>query len=129
MLNIIKAHINFIQVIVQELKKKKSIKEHLKFLKEMGKSYLKVNINLIKKQIASLFNKEYRKQQKEYKKYQKIKVDLQRCLKMLQYVDEKMDKAGVNRQRRRQFWRDFYSSGQVRKDIFDELMKEINQFK
>ena len=129
MLNIIKAHINFVQVIVQELKKKKPIKEHLKFLKEMGKSYLKVNTNLIKKQITSLFNKEYRKQQKEYKKYQKIKVDLQRCLKMLQYVDEKMDKAGVNRQRRRQFWRDFYSSGQVRKDVFEELMKELNQFK
>jgi siroheme synthase (precorrin-2 oxidase/ferrochelatase) len=57
----------------------------------------------------------------------KLKGDLQRCLKMLQYVDTKMEKSGINRQRRRQFWRDFFKDGQVRKDIFDDLLKEINQ--
>jgi hypothetical protein len=40
-----------------------------------------------------------------------------------------MDKAGVNRQRRRQFWRDFYRDGAMRKDVFDDLLKEIGGIK
>jgi hypothetical protein len=60
---------------------------------------------------------------------QKLKIDLKRCLKMLQYVDGKMDKAGVPRWKRRQFWRDFYSHGEVRKDIFDELTTELESLK
>jgi hypothetical protein len=40
-----------------------------------------------------------------------------------------MEKSGINRQRRRQFWRDFYSNGEIRKDVFEDLLKEINQIK
>ncbi|MFA5154731.1 MAG: hypothetical protein WC554_19455, partial [Clostridia bacterium] len=58
-----------------------------------------------------------------------IKVDLQRCLKMLQYIDEKMKQSKLPGYRRRQFWRDFYRDGQLRKEVFDDLLKEIDELK
>jgi hypothetical protein len=48
---------------------------------------------------------------------------------MLQFVDDKMKKSGIPNWKRKQFWRDFYRDGQVRKDTFDELLKEINQIR
>ena len=124
-MSLIRLHTGLVKFIIIELKKqKKSPKELLKFSEEIVKVYFKALLQEIKRWFL-IFDKDYCRKKAEYKKYQKIKVDLQRCLKMLQYVDDKMEKSGINRQRRRQFWRDFYSSGQMRKEVFEDLMKEI----
>jgi len=123
-----KLNIGILKYLEKELKKKRTLKELILFLKQAGKIYFQQLLKLYKN-LFLVFDKDYQAKKKEYDKYQKIKVDLQRCLKILQYVDTKLEKAGINRQRRRQFWRDFYSRGQVRKDVFDDLLKELSQIK
>ena len=125
MIQLIKLHIGLAKYLIQELPKRKTLKEKLELLKPIPKAYLGELVRLYKN-VFLIFDKEYQKKKKEYKKYQQIKIDLKRCLKMLQYLDDKMEKTGVNRQRRRQFWRDFYKDGAIRKDVFEDLLKEIN---
>ena len=124
MKQLVKLHLGLLKYLKVELPKKKNLKELIKFLYQVINIYLKEIIKLYKN-LFLIFDKEYQVKKKEYDKYQKIKIDLQRALKLLQYIDNKMAKAGVNRQRRRQFWRDFYRDGQLRKDIFEDLLKEI----
>lgn len=128
MIRFIKLHIGLFLFIKRELPKKKTFKEIISFLKMVVKSYFKELLRMFLS-LFSIFNKKYRKQRRDYKNYVRIKKDLNRCIKMLQYIDKKMQKAGLTRQKRRQFWRDFYSSGEVRKEIFEDLLKEINQIK
>jgi siroheme synthase (precorrin-2 oxidase/ferrochelatase) len=119
-----KLHLGLIKYLVIELKKKRTLKELIYFFKNLIKSYLKELLNLYKS-LFLIFDKDYREQKKQYNKYNQIKKDLQNAIKLLNYIDNKMEKQEINRQRRRQFWRDFYSNGQIRKDIFDDLLKEI----
>lgn len=125
-MKIIKLHLGLLKYLIKELPKKRTPKEFVKFLEITAKAYF---IELLKlyKTLFLIFDPIYQAKKKEYDKYQKIKVDLKRCLKMLQYIDDKMAKAGINRQRRRQFWRDFYTNGQIRKEVFEELLKELDQ--
>jgi len=125
-MKIIKLHIGLVKYLLRELPKRKTLKEKIELLKPIPKAYFGELVRLVKEMFL-VFDKEYRNKKKEYKKYQQIKTDLQRCIKILHYVDEKMEKAGVNRQRRRQFWRDFYRDGEMRKEVFDDLMKEIER--
>jgi hypothetical protein len=127
MLKLLQLHMGLLKYLKIELPKKKFL-EGVKFVISIVPVYLKELLKLYKN-IFLIFNKEYQKQKIQSKKMQNIKADLQRCLKILKYVDEKMDKAGVNRQRRRQFWRDFYRDGAMRKDVFDDLLKEIERIK
>jgi hypothetical protein len=126
--NLWRLHLGLTKYIIRELPKKKTRKEIIGFLKPLLGVYLQELLKMYKS-LFLIFDKNYREQKKQHGKMQKIKVDLQRCLKMLQYVDQKMAKTGINRQRRRQFWRDFYKDGQLRKEVFDELLKEINQIR
>jgi hypothetical protein len=123
---IIKLHIGLYRFIKQELPKKKKLAEIIKFTLNITKAYIKELIRLYK-DVFLILDVDYQKKQKELKKYNQIKVDLERCLKMLRYLDSKMDKAGINRQTRRRFWRDFYKDGQLRKDVFNDLVKDINK--
>jgi len=123
-MKLLKAHIGLIKYIIAELKKKKSFKEYVLLFVAIIKSYFKFWVEYLK-HLVKLFNKDYRKQQREYNKYTKTKADLLRALKMLQYIDKKMKNSGLPRQRIRQFWRDFTKNGEVRKDMFDDLMKEM----
>jgi len=124
MKQLIRLHIGLIKYLITELPKKKGIKEVVKFIFSVTKIYikelLKIFINFFR-----IFDKDFRKQQKEFNKFQSVKKDLQRCLKMLNYLDVKMEKQGIPRWKRRQFWRDFHNNGQVRKEEFDALLKEI----
>jgi hypothetical protein len=124
---LIKLHLGLFKYLKIELPKKK-FREGLKFLISLVPVYLKELLHLYKN-LFLILDADYQKQKAQYKKMQKIQIDLKRCLKILQYVDDKMDKAGVNRQRRRQFWRDFYRDGAMRKDVFDDLLKEIGGIK
>jgi len=126
--NLWRLHLGLIKYIIKELPKRKTRKEVIGFLKSLLGVYLQELLKMYKS-LFLVFDKNYREQKKQHGKMQKIKVDLQRCLKMLQYVDQKMAKTGISRQRRRQFWRDFYKDGQLRKEVFDELLKEINQIR
>jgi hypothetical protein len=126
--NLWRLHLGLTKYIIRELPKRKTSKEVIGFLKPLLGVYLQELLKMYKS-LFLIFDKNYREQKKQHGKMQKIKVDLQRCLKMLQYVDQKMAKTGINRQRRRQFWRDFYKDGQLRKEVFDELLKEINQIR
>jgi hypothetical protein len=128
MKQLIKLHLGLFRYLRVELPKQKTLKKIIEFLKQLIGVYLRELLKLYKN-LFLILDPIYQKQKKEYDKYQKIKIDLNRALKILQYVDDKLEKNGVNRQRRRQFWRDFYSSGQCRKDVFEDLLKEINQIR
>jgi len=124
MKQLIKLHIGLFKYLRTELPKKKTLKEVINFLKSLLGVYLKELLKLYKSLFLFL-DKDYQEKKKQYNKMQQIKIDLNRALKMLRYIDTKMAKSGINRQRRRQFWRDFYKDGQVRKNVFDDLIKEI----
>jgi len=125
---LIKLHAGLTRYLINELPKKKNLREVINFLKPLLGVYLKELLKLYKS-LFLVFDKEYQKQKKQFDKMQRIKVDLNRALKILQYIDEKMTKQGKNRQEIRQFWLDFTKNGQVRQDIFDELLKDINQIR
>ena len=127
-MRLIKLHIGLFRYIKIELKKKRTPKQFVKFVKELIVAYIKELIKLYK-DLFLILDADYQKQKKSYEKSQQIKVDLQRCLKMLQYVDEKMKQSKIPGYKRRQFWRDFYRDGQLRKDVFDDLLKEIDGLK
>lgn len=127
-MRLIKLHIGLFRYIKIELKKKRTLKQFVKFVKELIVAYIKELIKLYK-DLFLILDADYQKQNQAYKKSQQIKVDLQRCLKMLQYVDEKMKQSKIPGYKRRQFWRDFYRDGQLRKDVFDDLLKEIDGLK
>jgi len=124
MRNLIQMHIGLFQYLSKEIPKKKTLKELIGFLKNIGKQYLKVNLQMYKN-LFLMFDKDFKQQKKKYEKEQQMKKDLQRALKMLQYIDKKLAKDGWNRQRRRQFWRDFFKDGQIRTEVFNALENEI----
>ena len=123
-MRIVKLHLGLFKYLRIELKKKRTLKQLIYFLRDVIKSYFK---ELLKqyRDLFRQFDPLYIKQKKEFDRYNKIKVDLQRAVKMLQYIDNQMAKMGKSRQQRRQFWRDFYKDGQVRIDVFNNLMKEL----
>jgi len=124
MLPIIGIHVGLFKYLWIELPKKRTLKEFILFLKVTFISYIK-GIWKIIADVPKIFDKNYIEEQKKFKRYNQVKSDLNRALKMLQYIDDKMEKSGMNRQRRRQFWADFLKNGNVRKDIFENLLKEV----
>lgn len=127
-MKLLKLHIGLYRYFRMEFPKKKTKAERIDFIKNLVKAYLKELLNMYKS-LYLILDPTYQKQKKEFKKYQNIKVDLQRCIKILKYMDEKLEKSGINRQRRRQFWRDFYSRGEIRKETFDQLLNEIERIR
>jgi methionine salvage enolase-phosphatase E1 len=108
----------------REILKQNTSAKLVKFVREILKAYLQQLLALYK-ELFLLVDADYQAQKKQYEKYNTIKKDLNNALKLLQYIDTRMEKAGINRQRRRQFWRDFYRNGQVRTELFNDLLKEI----
>jgi hypothetical protein len=125
MLQIVKLHLGLYKYLKIELSKKK-FKEGFKFVISLTPVYLKELLHLYKN-LFLILDADYQKQKAQYKKIQNLKVDLQRCIKILKYVDEKIQKSGLPRQQRRRFWEDFRKHGQIRKETLDQLLKEINQ--
>jgi hypothetical protein len=119
-----KLHIGLIKFLNKELRNKRTPKELIHFLRDIGKQYFNVLFQEYKN-LFLIFDKHYQEQKNKRKQYDELRVKLQLAIKILKYIDDRMEKQGVNRQRRRQFWRDFYKSGQVRQDVFEDLLKEI----
>jgi len=120
----IKTHLQILLYIINNLKKKKPFNAYIKFFIDFSKQYYMMIISEYKK-IFLYLDKDYRDTLKKQQKYSQLKVDLQRALKMLKFIDEKMAKSGVGRTQRRSFWRDFFKSGEIRKDVFADLEKEL----
>ena len=121
---IIQMHLGLIKYLNVELRKKRTLRELIYFLRDLAKRYFQVNLGEYKK-LFLILDPEFRKQKAEYDKHNKVKADLQRALKILQYIDRKMVKEGKSRQQIRQVWLDFTKSAQLRKDILDGIEKEI----
>jgi len=125
MLNkVIKLHYALILFLVRELPKKRSPKEFVYFIRDVLKQYYKIHLQEYKN-LLLLLDPEYRKQKSEFDKHNKVKADLQRALKILQYIDRKMVKEGKSRQSIRQFWLDFTKNAQVRQDVLEGIEKEL----
>jgi len=124
-MRIIKMHIGLYRYIKQEYKKAPN---KLKFWKGIISAYFIAWKNELKL-LLKMFDKDYRKQKKDYKKYQVIQKDLTNALKLLQYKEKLMEQKGFNRQEIRQYWLDFTKNGKVRSDLFEELMKNINSWR
>jgi hypothetical protein len=120
----IKLHHGLILFLYRELKKKRSPKELVYFLRDVAKQYIKIHVQEVQN-LFKLFDPEYRKQKAEFEKHNKVKADLQRALKILQYIDRKMVKEGKSRQSIRQFWLDFTKNAQVRQDVLEGIEKEL----
>ena len=124
MIKLFKLHISLFQYLKQELKKKRTPKELVYFLRDVAKQYIKIHVQEVQN-LFKLFDPEYRKQKAEFDKHNKVKADLQRALKILQYIDRKMVKEGKSRQVIRQFWLDFTKNAQVREDVLKGIEKEL----
>jgi hypothetical protein len=125
-MNLIKLHVNLIKVIFKEIKSNKKKKEKIKFIKTIAIQYFKV----LQFEIVTLWNiitnKDYRKKRKQLKKFQQLKVDLKRGLQLLRYIDKNLIKLNIDRKARRNFWKEFYNSGKIRKEVLEQLEKELN---
>ena len=99
-------HIGLIKFLNKELRNKKTSKQLVYFLRDIGKQYFKVLIQEYKN-LFLFFDKQYQEQKKKYKKENEIKKQLQLAIKILKYIDDKMERQGVPRWKRRQFWSDF----------------------
>jgi site-specific DNA-adenine methylase len=125
--NLWRLHLGLIKYLMQELKKKRNFTQFIHLFIDITKIYYRELLKVYRAQLKNL-DPDYQKQKKQYEKYTQLKKDLQRALRLLNYLDSKMAKMGMNRQSRRQFWRDFYRDGQIRKEVFNNLLEEIKQY-
>ena len=123
-MRIIKLHIGLFTYLRTELKKSRKLNELVRFLQATSKAYFQELLKLYK-ELFRLLDPEFIKQKKQYEQYNKLRTDLQRALKLLQYIDKNMGKMGRSRQERRAFWREFFKDGQIRTEVFNDLQKEI----
>jgi hypothetical protein len=121
---IIKMHLGLIKYLNKELRVKRNLKQLIIFFRDLLKRYCQVNFQEYKN-LFNILDPEYRKQKVEFDKHNKVRVDLQRALKILQYIDRKMVKEGKSRQQIRQFWLDFTKNAQVRQDVLEGIEKEL----
>jgi len=121
----INLHISLFKYLRIELKKKRTLSKLVHFFYDTSKMYKKALLQVYRNAWL-IFDKTYQIQKADYDKKQKLLEDCRRALRLLQYIDTKMAKAGVNRKSRRQFWRDFQRDGKLRTEEFEKLMKEIS---
>ena len=95
-----------------------------KLLKNIKSKLFKL-FNLYKTYLSYSYWKNYN----QIKKYKKLIKDLRNAYKLLTYLDKKLQIYGWSRQKRRQFWRDFYQNAELRTEVFENLLKEINQIR
>ena len=119
-INLNKSLVKFLKI---ELKKKRTPSKLVHFLYDVLKKYSNALLTLYKG-VFLVFDKEYMKQKAEYEKRKKLMDDMRRCVRLLQYINEKWNKK-YNKQQSKQRWNDFIKSYQLRKEEFEALMKEI----
>ena len=122
---LIKLHIGLLKYLRQEILKKRTLKELILFLKQVGTIYFKELLKIYKTAFL-IFDADYQKQKKEYDKYQKAKKEIVGLIKLLRYSKDKLRKAGLSRQRIKRFFMDLGSSDDnALQKLCDELIKEV----
>lgn len=124
MLKILKLQLTFVKFLKRELIKKRNLKEWKAFIKNVTYGYVKAMYTEYKNLFLYL-DPEYQKQLKEYNRQNKLKEGLKLALKILRVIDDNMEKQGVARAERRHFWQEFYTSGSIRKTVFDQVEKSL----
>lgn len=123
-MRLIKIHKNLLKIILGDFKIKKTFPKRVRFFLTLGKQYCEVILTEYKN-LFIILDPVYRKRKQEYDKYNRLKKDLQRAIKLLQLVDNRMKQQGLPRWKIQQFWRDFWKDGKMRADVFENLMKEM----
>lgn len=121
---IIQMHYSLIKYLNVELRKKRTSKELVYFLRDVLKNYCKVNLKLFK-DLFLVFDPEYQKQKAEFEQNKKAKQDVINALKLLKYSRDKMKAAGISRQRIRRFFLDLSRDEDALNTLVDDLMKEV----
>ena len=124
MKKLINAHIQFIKYNLTELKNKKPLNEHIKFVIKQIINYGKF-ILLLYKGIFRVLDPNYQKQKAEYKKQQEIRKQIIGMVKLLRYSKDKMRKMGMSRQSIRRFFITMGGDDKVLQQLCDDLMKEV----
>jgi len=121
----IKLHVGLFKYLRQEILKKRTLKELVLFLKQVGTIYCKELLKIYKT-LFLIFDADFKKQKKEYEKYQKAKKEIVGLIKLLRYSKDKLRKAGLSRQRIKRFFMDLGSSDDnALQKLCDELIKEV----
>lgn len=107
---------------VTAILKEKNFWKALRNLWNIIKSYIKELIGIYKDSLAYVTDKKYRQKIKYIQKYNEVKKIFVMAIKLLRYIDIRMEERGLDRVARRQFWHDFMRNGKIREDIFTELM-------
>jgi hypothetical protein len=125
MLKIVEINTGLFKFLRGEFKNKRPVAKRIKILLDVGKRYIQLTIGEYRAFLNILSNAEYREKIKKYRRMTELKNELQKCINLMGVIDKRMIEMGANRFYRKQFWRDFVKNGTVRKDFFDELLKQI----
>ena len=109
-----------VKFLMKELPRKRKPAELVKFLYDIIKQYLKLNLQLYN-DILLILDPEYQKQKKNYDKYQQYKKDIANAYKLIKY----MMKESGSRDKMKQIRRDFEKYGRLPTEFEQELLKEI----
>jgi hypothetical protein len=109
-----------VKFLMKELLRKRKSAELVKFLYDIIKQYLKLNLQLYN-DILLILDPEYQKQKKNYDKYQQYKKDIANAYKLIKY----MMKESGSRDKMKQIRRDFEKYGRLPTEFEQELLKEI----
>lgn len=119
-MRILKLHQGLYRYLRIELKRKRSSRELVFFLKKILESYIKEILKIVNYSL-NYFNPIYVKQRIEYKKYLQYKKDLSNAWRILQFVL----KQGKTKQERKQIKSDFIKFGRISKEVEQIILKDI----
>ena len=123
-MRIIKLHFYIIKILLSRFKIKATKKEHITFLKNLTKSYLKELLNTYRYYL-NFFDLEYIKQRANYKKNNQYRKDIQNAYRLILW----MIKQGENRKERRHIRRDFEKFGRLSKETQTMILKDLYGYK
>jgi hypothetical protein len=121
---LINAHIQFMKYNLTELKKKKPLNEHIKFIIKQVVTYGKFLFQLYKG-LFQVLDPNYQKRKAEFKKQEEIKKQIRGMIKLLRYSKDRMRKLGMSRQVIRRFFLNMGADDKTLQQFADDLTKEI----
>jgi len=124
MIKFLKIHIGIYRHLKAEFTKKKSIKQHLLFLKNVGKEYYQFIYQEYKK-LFLLLDPEFRKQKKEYERKKQLVEDLKKLLNLLHRIDTHLIDLGFPSWKRKQFRMDYFKHGAINNEVIKKLEEEL----
>ena len=122
--SLIQLHQSFFKYLIAESK----IKKELKDIPKVIIGVIKLYVTAIKKLITQECDKDYKIKKKQYETNQKTLQEVRKVVKLWKYVShELLIKMGKNKKERQQIRTDFFENGQLNKEVFAQLAKEIGE--